>query len=185
MMLVRVMTVALLSNALISLPILAEDTKAAGSAKEEGRSTPQQIVAEFFGHLAADELSKAKELLFMPINNPMVAPQVDEIVKILATRHQSNGNVHVFDDRISDDLAIVVYGTEGREFTDNIDIDPLFLRKQDGHWKLVLANSAASFKEHELSSDALRAVADRLLAWYNERETSVRAEWRKRNKGDD
>jgi len=178
----RVLTVVLLSNAIISLPIFAEDTKPKAPAKKGTKPSPKQTVATFYRYLAADELSKAKELLFMPINNPRVASRVDEILKLLATQHKRNGKVHVFDNHILDDLAVVVYGTEGRRFIDNIDIDPLFLRQKDGHWKLVLANSASSLKEHELPTEELKAAADRLIKWYDEREASVRAEWRKRNK---
>jgi len=182
MPLLRVLTVALLSNAFISPATLAEDTKPKGPSKDEAKPTPKQTAATFYRHLAAGELSNAKELLFMPINNPMVAPRVDKVLRLLAEQHKTNGKVHVFDSHILDDLAVVVCGTEGRRYIDKIDIDPLFLRQKDGHWKLVLANSASSLKEHELPSEELKAVADRLIKWYNERATSVRAEWRKRNK---
>ncbi len=149
-------------------------------ANQQREPSPKQTVANFFGHLSEGEIVKAKKLLFMPIKDPRVAPKIDVILQQIAKRRAKNFKVHVFDSHELKDMAIVVYGREGPRFTDNIDIDPVFLRIADRQWKIVFANSADALKKHELTDDALRKRADELLKWFEKRQKEVRSDWRKK-----
>lgn len=181
---IRLITTAfvLIATSVLNSATAADNQKASPRAKQECKQSPKQTVAAFFRHLTTGETRKAKEVLFMPINDQRVAAQIDDILLLIAKQKKKNGKVHVFDSHTLKNMAIVVYGTEGKRFADNIDIDPIFLRDKDGKWKIVFANSADDLKEHELPDDVLRKRADELLAWYKKREPEVRADWRKKQK---
>ncbi len=138
---------------------------------------------DFYAHLHAGKPQKAKGLLFTPIRDQTSLKHLDEFLEII--RKQSKpGGVHAFDAHVLQNLAVVVLGIEDSEDTDNLDTEPLFLRKKDDKWRLLFTNSATQLKLNELTSAEMKARVDRLFEWYEKREESVRREWRKRKPSD-
>lgn len=173
---------ALFFLAMISLPVSAADDQPEKlRAEKDRKASPEQIAADFWDRLEDGDVAGAKKLLFTPIKKASMARRIDTFLGDIAKKRKKDGPVHVFGSRIQKDMAIVVYGRESRRYLDGIDIDPIVLRKQDGEWKIVFANSADDLKKHELTDDVLRKRADELLEWYKKREEEVRAERRKKH----
>jgi hypothetical protein len=149
-------------------------------AKHQQQESPEDTVTDFARHLRAGEISKAKQLLFMPINDPGVAGRLDDILQVVAKSQAPKSRIHVFDSHTIKQMAVVVCGTESPRYIDGIDIDPIFLRNKGGKWRIIFAETPDQLRDHELTDDDLRKRADALLDWYEKREQEVRTEWRKR-----
>lgn len=175
-----VSTLILLAVSVLNPSVYGYEAEIQPQVERERKQSPKQTVAAFFHHLTTGESDKAKQALFMPINDQRVASQIDDILPILAKQQKKNGKIHVFDSHTLGNMAIVIYGTEGKGFVDNIDIDPIFLREKDGNWIIIFANSSDDLKKHELPDDVLRKRVGELLVWYEKRELEVRLDWREK-----
>ena len=144
------------------------------AAAEPG--SPQDVLGAFFGRLKDGKIDEAKGLLFQPIRKPEVAAQLDEILPKIA-RQSAEGELHVFDCRIADDLAVVIIGKVDDTTVNAIDIDPVFLRKADDQWRVVLANTERDLMQHELTTDRDRSTAKVLLEWEADRIPEIRNKW--------
>jgi hypothetical protein len=173
-------SVVLFVMALLPSTSVADDQKGKQPAKDQRQESPEDTVTDFARHLRAREISKAKQLLFMPINDPDVAGRLDDMLQVAAKSPPPKNRIHVFDSHTIKQMGVVVSGTESPRYIDGIDIDPIFLRKKGGKWRIVFAITPDQLRDHELTDDDLRQRADELLEWYEKREQEVRTEWRKR-----
>lgn len=136
----------------------------------------EKAVEAFFQQLAKQEFKAAEKILMVPLNDERVARRKSAILRAISKQKSNAGKVTIFDSHLRGDLAVVVYGTEGAGYRDGIDIDPVFLRQQDGAWKIILANSARDLLTRELNDTDDRRRAKRLLDWYATREKQLRLE---------
>ncbi len=112
--------------------------------------------------------------LLSPIKDPRLKEQIErlnpEIGKRLATIMK---NTSAIEGKEFGELAIVVKTDLGKQFTDGLDTDPLFLRKIDGRWKMIMAPSALEVAK-ELDAESLKSSFKKAISWYKENEPAIR-----------
>jgi len=134
---------------------------------KENRS-PKQVLESFFRLLAEGELSKAKELLVLPLNlSRLPFKNEEEALKQIAKRDKERkSGTKVTQVKIIDDLAVAL--TDSQFAGGRREVEPVFFRKINGSWRIVLTPTISELKKYEWADERIRTTADRLNAWYLE-----------------
>jgi hypothetical protein len=155
------------SLSLAAVPLFAE----VPGKKEE--ATPRKIVEKFHQALAEKDRDAALEHVAELKFKKEFAEELDKFLK----SDEPRGKLSVFDEKVIGDLAVVIEGTEGKDYRTGVDLDPVFLQQVDGQWRIVRGPAAALGAEliMEVAKDKKQAEKNlmELGRWYGARKAEI------------
>ena len=159
-----------LSVCLITVSLIADEPV----KKEE--ATPRKIVEKFRQAIADKSRESVLALVAELDPKEKVGEELDQLLNADAARRKSS----VFDEKIVGDLAVVIEGTEGKQYRTGVDLDPVFLKQVDGHWRIVWAPAAPVTAELILKTAKDKKQAENNLKelgrWFVARKSEIYSE---------
>lgn len=85
--------------------------------------------------------------------------------------------IQVLDEKAVGEVAVVIIGEEGKSYRTGLDIDPMFLHRQDGNWKVLATPIPPLALEAVVSAAADKEKAKEELMqlgkWFTERKAAI------------
>ena len=103
--------------------------------------------------------------------------QITDYLKQKVQRHISyfsnDSDFQIIEERIDGDCAVVVINENNKRGVASFDIDPVYLIKQNGEWRVFPEISDWKIERNVLGED-VEATYQKLKIWYNEREEALK-----------
>ena len=142
---------------------------AAPAAPEGGGETAKDAIVAFIDDAKAKRVDAVRARLFVP-EGPGAKQEVDDLIEVVESGMFEAHEVRVLDVREAGDAAVVVADFRKRG-GGRSDIDPLFLLRDGGRWRVLPSPDLAKF---ETLPDERKKEFAELQEWYVKRKDELR-----------
>ncbi|GAA5495136.1 hypothetical protein Rhal01_01308 [Rubritalea halochordaticola] len=165
-------TITLLLALLFALPTLVIAAEVKADQKE---ATPKQALEAFKKALKAKDVEAARRhIVLYDILPERSIKEFKRHINDLIELHQNGWDFTLLEEKIEGDCAVIIINESKKNGKASFDIDPVYLLRQDGQWKVFVNMSSYRLA---VEADQTKEPTFLLLKdWYKNRKAELKAQ---------